>query len=108
MRPDERSISGHFKSLIKTPVPPIGHFESVSSGIRQSGGDIAQTLSEWQDEGVKCYVLDIDGDDISDTTIEGNVDSSSQMTCYLIWIGRISGVRFRFPSGKHGYRGTLA
>ena len=71
VRPDERSISGHFKSLIRTPVPPIGRFEDVSSGIRQSGGDITQTLSEWQDEGVKCYVLDREGDDISDTNIEG-------------------------------------
>ena len=52
-------------------MPPIGRFEDVSSGIRQSGGDITQTLSEWRDEGVKCYVLDRGGGDIKDTTIEG-------------------------------------
>ncbi len=70
VRPDERSISGHFKSLIRTPVPPIGRFEDVSTGIRQSGGGISQTLSEWRDEGIKGYVLDREGEEISDSSIE--------------------------------------
>ena len=56
VRPDERSIAGHFKSLMKTPVPPIGHFTEVSKGIRQSGGDIYQTLKEWNMDGVESYV----------------------------------------------------
>ena len=60
-RPDERSIAGHFKSLMKTPVPPIGHFTGVSKGIRQSGGDIYQTLREWDMDGVSSYVLDARG-----------------------------------------------
>ena len=68
--PDERSISGHFKSLIKTPVPPIGRFQPVSAGIRQSGGDISQTLREWHDEGVKCYILDKNGEGITDSQID--------------------------------------
>tara|TARA_B110000014_G_C20120744_1_gene593807 strand:- start:1835 stop:2341 length:507 start_codon:yes stop_codon:yes gene_type:complete len=71
VRPDERSIAGHFKSLMKTPVPPIGHFSDVSKGIRQSGGGIRQTLSEWQDDGVTCYILDVTGDDISETPLSG-------------------------------------
>ena len=61
VRPDERSIAGHFKSLMKTPVPPIGHFTGVSKGIRQSGGDIYQTLREWNMDGVSSYVLDARG-----------------------------------------------
>lgn len=61
VRPDERSIAGHFKSLMKTPVPPIGHFTGVSKGIRQSGGDIYQTLREWNMDGVSSYVLDAEG-----------------------------------------------
>lgn len=61
VRPDERSIAGHFKSLMKTPVPPIGHFTGVSKGIRQSGGDIYQTLREWDMDGVSSYVLDARG-----------------------------------------------
>ena len=61
VRPDERAIAGHFKSLKKTPVPPIGHFTEVSKGIRQSGGDIYQTLREWNMDGVSSYVLDARG-----------------------------------------------
>ena len=61
VRPDERSIAGHFKSVMKTPVPPIGHFTEVSKGIRQSGGDIHQTLREWKMDGVESYVMDAGG-----------------------------------------------
>lgn len=61
VRPDERSISGHFKSLIKLRLPPIGIWEKVSSGIYQSGGDIKTTLSEWEKDNIKIYILDKNG-----------------------------------------------
>jgi tRNA (pseudouridine54-N1)-methyltransferase len=71
VRPDERSISGHFKSLMKTPVPPIGHFSDVSKGIRQSGGDIFQTLKEWDEEGVLSYLLDAGGESYEGMQLTG-------------------------------------
>ena len=71
VRPDERSISGHFKSLMKTPVPPIGHFSDVSKGIRQSGGDIFQTLNEWDEEGVLSYLLDAGGESYEGMQLTG-------------------------------------
>ena len=69
--PDERSIAGHFKSLMKTPVPPIGHFIEVSKGIRQSGGDIYQTLREWNMDGVESYILDAGGSVFKSVDITG-------------------------------------
>ncbi len=71
VRPDERSIAGHFKSLMKTPVPPIGRFMEVSKGIRQSGGDIYQTLREWNMNGVESYVLDAGGSIFEGVDIAG-------------------------------------
>lgn len=71
VRPDERSLAGHFKSLIKTPVPPIGHFTKVSEGISQSGGDIHQTLREWNMEGIDSYVLDAKGSIFTNIEIKG-------------------------------------
>lgn len=71
VRPDERSIAGHFKSVMKTPVPPIGHFTKVSKGIRQSGGDIHQTLREWNMDDVESYVLDAGGSNFESVDIAG-------------------------------------
>tara|TARA_B100001113_G_scaffold149765_1_gene122875 strand:- start:2315 stop:2908 length:594 start_codon:yes stop_codon:yes gene_type:complete len=61
VRPDERSISGHIKSIIKTKMPPVGIWKNVSSGIYQSGGGIEITLKEWEEENVSIYVLDREG-----------------------------------------------
>jgi tRNA (pseudouridine54-N1)-methyltransferase len=61
VRPDERSISGHFKSIIKTRLPPIGIWKNVSSGIYQSGGGIESTLKDWEEQGVSIYLLHKDG-----------------------------------------------
>ena len=71
VRPDERSIAGHFKSLMKTPIPPVGHFTEVSKGIRQSGGDIFQTLKEWNLEGINCYALDAKGSSLESVELAG-------------------------------------
>ena len=64
VRPDERSISGHIKSIIKTKLPPVGIWKNVSSGIYQSGGGIEITLREWEEQGVSIYVLDREGSNL--------------------------------------------
>ena len=64
VRPDERSISGHIKSIIKTKLPPVGIWKNVSSGIYQSGGGIEITLKEWEEENVLIYVLDKNGSNL--------------------------------------------
>jgi len=64
VRPDERSISGHIKSIIKTKLPPVGIWKNVSSGIYQSGGGIEITLKEWEEENVSIYVLDKNGSNL--------------------------------------------
>ncbi|MDP7002674.1 MAG: tRNA (pseudouridine(54)-N(1))-methyltransferase TrmY [Candidatus Thalassarchaeaceae archaeon] len=61
VRPDERSIAGHIRAVMKTPVPPIGQFVEVSDGIFQSGGGIGQTIAEWKKDGLECFVLDAKG-----------------------------------------------
>jgi len=61
VRPDERSIAGQIKSIIKTEIPPIGHYVQCSRGIFHSGGDVGQTLSEWLNDGFECYLLDTEG-----------------------------------------------
>jgi len=58
VRPDERSIAGHIRSIMKRQIPPIGTWEEVSGGISHSGGDLSDTLGEWSREGVNTYVLD--------------------------------------------------
>ena len=62
LRPDERSIAGQVKSVIRIPVPPIGRFQQVSSGISHSGGGLEQTLKEWRSMGIMPFVLDPNGD----------------------------------------------
>ena len=64
VHPDERSISGHIRSIMKSPVPPIGTWQGASAGIAHSGGSMGDTLREWQSEGVKSCVLDVRGDGI--------------------------------------------
>ena len=45
---DERSIAGTVGKIIATPLPPIGHWQPVTAGIEQSGGDLETTLQEWK------------------------------------------------------------
>lgn len=61
VRPDERSIAGQIKGILKNPVPPIGRFEEFTSGILHSGGDLGQTLREWVSRGICPIILDADG-----------------------------------------------
>ena len=61
VHPDERSISGHIRSIMKRPVPPIGIWQESSTGVSHSGGNVRETLIEWGREGVVSYVLDVEG-----------------------------------------------
>ena len=73
LRPDERSIAGQIKSVIRLPVPPMGRFEQVSPGISHSGGDLAQTISEWGARGITPLVMDSDGESHSTIPESGSV-----------------------------------
>ena len=70
VRPDERSIAGQIKAILKRPVPPIGVLDEVTQGIFDMGGGLAETLTEWQDEGIYIHVLDAEGEALE--TLEGN------------------------------------
>ena len=66
VRPDERSIAGQIKSIMKLPIPPVGHFQEVTQGIFHSGGDISDTIDYWKKDGVEINILDINGKYISE------------------------------------------
>ena len=66
VRPDERSIAGQIKGVLKNEVPPRGHFREFSSGILHSGGGVEQTVEEWKSRGVFPVVLDAGGGDFSE------------------------------------------
>ena len=61
VHPDERSISGHIRSIMKRPIPPVGQWQDASPGISHSGGSVKDTMEEWQSEGVTSCVLDAQG-----------------------------------------------
>ena len=62
VRPDERSIAGQIKGINKLPIPPRDRFKEFSSGILHSGGDINQTLQDWDERGVIPVLLDAEGE----------------------------------------------
>ncbi len=64
VRPDERSIAGQIKAILKRPVPAIGTFDEVTQGIFDTGGGLSHTLAEWEREGVQLYVLDAGGEPV--------------------------------------------
>ena len=64
VHPDERSISGHIRSIMKRPVPPIGIWQEASEGILHSGGSVKETLIEWGREGVVACILDAEGEEL--------------------------------------------
>ena len=66
VRPDERSIAGQIKGVMKQVVPPMGRFEEFSRGIMHSGGGLGQTLREWEERGIFTVVLDANGGNFSD------------------------------------------
>lgn len=62
VRPDERSIAGQIKAINKLHIPPRNQFIEFSSGILHSGGNINQTLDDWDDRGVVPILLDAEGE----------------------------------------------
>ena len=70
VRPDERSIAGQIKAILKRPVPPIGVLDEVTQGIFDMGGGLAETLTEWHDKGISINVLDAEGEALK--TLEGD------------------------------------
>lgn len=64
VRPDERSIAGQIKAILKRPVPPIGVLDEVTQGIFDMGGGLAESLTEWRNEGFSIHILDAEGDAI--------------------------------------------
>ena len=61
VHPDERAIAGQVGKALREPVPAIGQFVELHSGLWHSGGGLAQTISEWKREGVRVFVLDATG-----------------------------------------------
>ncbi len=61
VRPDERSIGGQIKAILKRPVPPLGVLDEVTQGIFDTRGNLKNTLKEWENEGFVIYVLDAEG-----------------------------------------------
>ncbi|HJM24542.1 MAG TPA: hypothetical protein QF821_02720 [Candidatus Thalassarchaeaceae archaeon] len=66
VRPDERSIAGQIKGIMKQAVPPRGRFDEFSSGILHSGGGLGQTVKEWASRDVFPVIMDADGGDFSE------------------------------------------
>ena len=66
LHPDERAIAGQIGRALKEPVPAIGHKSELHSGFWHSGGSIKQTIAEWNNEDVSIFVLDAEGESISE------------------------------------------
>ena len=66
LHPDERAIAGQIGRALKEPVPAIGHKSELHSGFWHSGGSIKQTIAEWNNEDVSIFVLDAEGQDVSE------------------------------------------
>ena len=73
VRPDERSIAGQIKAIMKLPIPPIGHYKEVTQGIYHSGGDIFNTLDLWKLEKININILDAKGIDINQVSKKENI-----------------------------------
>ena len=61
VHPDERAIAGHIGKALKDPVPSIGQHVELHPGLSHSGGQIEQTITEWNRDGVRIFVLDANG-----------------------------------------------
>ena len=61
VHPDERAIAGHIRKVLKEPVPAIGQFTELNSGLWHSGGGLEQTILEWRRDKVRIFVLDAEG-----------------------------------------------
>ena len=61
VHPDERAIAGQVGKALREPVPAIGQYVELHSGLWHSGGGLEQTIAEWKREGVRIFVLDASG-----------------------------------------------
>ncbi len=61
VHPDERAIAGHIGKVLMNPVPSIGQHVELHPGLSHSGGQVDQTISEWNRENVRIFVLDANG-----------------------------------------------
>ena len=61
LHPDERALAGQIAKIIELPTPARGLWIELHPGISHSGGDISNTLEEWQNDGVKTIKLDANG-----------------------------------------------
>jgi tRNA (pseudouridine54-N1)-methyltransferase len=60
VHPDERALAGQVGKCLKEPVPAIGQLVELHHGLWHAGGGVSQTITEWEREGVRLYVLDAD------------------------------------------------
>ncbi len=75
VRVEERAIAGHIAKIIAEPVPPMGQWQTVSSGIKYSGGSLQETVSEWSHEGVELYTLNANSERLwEDGSAMENID----------------------------------
>jgi len=68
MRVEERAIGGMIGKVLAEPIPPLGQWPSISPGIRHSSGGLAETIVDWQREGVELYTLDADAPRLWDSS----------------------------------------
>ena len=55
---EERAVAGQIGKVLKQPTPPKGHWIERSRGIWDSGGDIQDTIMEWD----SCSIVALDSD----------------------------------------------
>ena len=73
VHPDERSIAGQVRAVVRSPRPPIGVWKEFSSGISHSGGSLAETLDEWSKQGFNALVMDAGGVSLEEISEEGEI-----------------------------------
>mgnify|MGYP001415459447 CR=1 FL=1 len=73
VHPDERSIAGQVRAIVRSSMPPVGVWKEYSGGISHSGGSIGETLQEWSDDGCKIFVMDSEGRAVEDFSFEGEL-----------------------------------
>jgi len=66
---DERSIAGQLSKILQLELPPIGIKKEVENGLFQGQGTLKDTLSEWKNEDIIPYHLDIDGEILNSETM---------------------------------------
>jgi len=71
VHPDERSIAGHVRAVVRSRMPPVGVWKEYSAGISHSGGGIGETLQEWSEGGCKIFVIDPGGNPVENVSFDG-------------------------------------